>query len=220
MNLRPFLIPLMAVAAGGCLYDAPDANSAAIGQALVNELVADATGSCSLSASNGQDILIVRATSQTTRTCCSLSTGARVECSASGWDMSFQRFRYGTNGGVSGSGNGAACRTSLTDPTAVLSLSQFVGGVGPECPNLVSDVQLEGESGGVGGAVSVQYSGSDALREWFTYNIFTHILTAKSDVYIVRSGDGSRFYRLQFFDYYNAAGVSGYPQLRFAQIAP
>lgn len=187
----------------------------ALFQSLVTEAAADAAGSCTLVGER----LEVRATSQSNFTFCDLATGARIETrSTAGWELSFQRFKLGTNSGQSGAGAGGACKTGLTDFAAVNSVSQFVGGAAPDCPNFSVDTLLQGESGGVGGSTSVTFSGSPALLEWFTYNIFNHTLRAKADVYIVRDSAGGRYWKIQLLDYYNSAGVAGFVSLRRQEI--
>lgn len=187
----------------------------ALFQSLVNEAAADAAGSCSLVG----DRLEVRATSYNNFTFCDLAVGARIEArSGAGWEMSFQRFKLGTNSGESGAGAGGACKTGLTDFAAVNSVSQFAAGAAPACPNFAADRTLQGESGGAGGSTTVTFSGSEALLEWFTYNIFNHTLRAKQDVYIVRDADGARYWKIQILDYYNSAGVAGFISLRRQEI--
>jgi HmuY protein len=188
----------------------------ALFQSLVTEAAADAAGSCSLAG----DRLEVRATSYSNFTFCDLATGARIEArSGAGWEMSFQRFKLGTNSGESGAGAGGACKTGLTDFAAVNTVSQFGGGAAPDCPNFSTDAVLQGESGGAGGSTSVTFSGSPALLEWFSYNIFNHTLRAKSDVYIVRDSSGARYWKIQLLDYYNSAGVAGFISLRRQEIS-
>jgi HmuY protein len=187
----------------------------ALFQSLVTEAAADAAGSCALTGER----LEVRATSQSNFTFCDLATGARIEArSVVGWEMSFQRFKLGTNSGESGAGAGGACKTGLTDFAAVTAVSQFAGVAAPDCPNFSTDTILQGESGGAGGSTSVTFSGSPALLEWFTYNIFNHTLRAKSDIYIVRDSSGTQYWKIQVLDYYNSAGVAGFVSLRRQEI--
>lgn len=196
-------------------------------EALLTELttaaLADATGACTAGSSGGVATLVVRATSQTNYTHCDLATGARVEAGAGSgaiWDIRFQRFKAGTNSGTSASGSGGAaaggaCRTGVSDFAAVTSVSAFPGVASPDCPVFAVDTELVGAGAGGG---SVAFSGSTVLKDWYTYNIFTHALTARADVYIIRSSDGAEYYKLQMFDYYDAAGSAGYPAFRYARI--
>ena len=188
---------------------------------LTLSALADATGACTLSSEGGAQVLSIRATSHTSTTHCDLASGSRVEPAASGiWDLSFQRFKAGTNSGTNASplstgGGGGACQTGLTDFAAVTSVSAFAGGAAPDCPVFALDTPLAGAGAGGG---SVEFQGSPALKDWYAYNIFTHALSAKQDVYIIRSADGTQYYKLQMLDYYDAAGAAGYPKLRFAEI--
>ena len=187
---------------------------------LAIELAADASGLCTvISNSDGVLKLEVRATSTTGTTYCDLATGSRLEGnSGTVWDMSFQRFKYGTNSGTSGSGSGGACETGTTDFASVTNVIDFSGGIAPDCPLFSKDTNITTSSGGVGGAVSTTYNGNLAFDDWYLYDIFTHVLTTRRNVFIVRSGDGGSYYRVRFTEYYNGAGSAGYPTLEAVQI--
>ncbi len=215
-----FFLVVGAVCLGSCLYEpAHSVEGDALGQALVAEYAADQTGACNFSESGGRKEIRARATSQGTWTRCDLATGGLVG-PAAGWDLAFQRFKIATNSGTSGVGTGGACKTGKTDFDAVHNLSESTGSGAPDCPHFSADQALEGETGGTGGSSVIVYNGSLPLREWFTYSIFGHTLAPKKDVYIIRASDSAKFYKLQFLDYYSAAGTSGYPRFRYQEIPP
>ncbi|MEQ9366237.1 MAG: HmuY family protein, partial [Leptospirales bacterium] len=114
-----------------------------------------------------------------------------------------------------GAAAGGACQTGVMDFASVTSVSAFAGGAAPDCPVFSTDTPLQGAGAGGG---SVAFNGSPALKDWYAYNIFTHALTAKGDVYIIRSSDGAKYYKLQMIDYYDSAGAAGYPKLRYQEI--
>ena len=72
--------------------------------------------------------------------------------------------------------------------------------------------------GGAGGTDTVDFEGADALKEWYDYNSSTHVLTAKDDVYLIRSSDGGSIYKIQMTDYYSESGTSGYPTFRWESL--
>ncbi len=188
-------------------------------QTLTLAATADAAGSCTTSTEGGSQVLTIRATSQTNFTLCDLSNGTRIEPGASDTgDISLQRFKAATYSGTSATGGGGgACQTGVTNFDSVTSVSAFGGVSAPDCPQFIDDEPLVGAS--VGGG-TVNFNGSAALKDWYLYNIFTNALSAREDVYIIRSSDGSAFYKLQMLDYYDPAGTSGYPKFRYAEITP
>lgn len=215
------LIFVIALSTGACRHE-PDGDREAeeLIQQLTLSAAADAAGACTASAESGATVLTLRATSQTTITYCDLATAARIEPGSSEiWDVSFQRFKAGTNSGTNGLGAaaGGACKTGSTDFASVTSLSAFAGVAAPDCPMFSIDTPLTGAGAGGG---SVAFNGSPAMLDWYAYNIFTHALSAKTDVYIIRSSDGAKYYKLQMLDYYDTAGASGYPKFRYAEISP
>jgi len=207
--------------AGAACRSEPDGDPQleALLQSLIEEAAEDTSGACDARSVAGGRELQVRSTSSTSTTYCSLSTGARIEPGAPDWDMSFRRFQLGTNSGTSGGGDGGACRTGQTDFAAITSVPSSGGGSDYDCPTFVVDETLEGTSGGLGGASPIAFSGNAALKDWYAYDIFTHTLSAKPEIYIVRGRDGSTYYKVQMLDYYDSAGTSGYPRLRWAEVS-
>jgi len=127
---------------------------------------------------------------------------------ADSWDLRFRRFLIGTNSGTSGSGSGAACKTGLTNFNAVTIVTT--------CSTSFQVDSIQSQTGGGGGAGDVNDSANPEMFEWYSYN--NTILTAKSEVYIVRGKDGTKKYKVQMTDYYSMAGTSGYPTFRWAKL--
>jgi hypothetical protein len=181
--------------------------------AILAELLADAAGACVKTG----NVVSVRATSSLTQTRCDLLDGSLVSDGSLRWDIAFQRFKISTASGSSAGASGGACRTGITSFDSVGSVS--LGATAPpDCPHFAVDETLSAESGGAQGSSTSSYSGNPVLQQWYNYNIFGHTLSAKPDVYVIRSSDGARFYKLQMLDYYSAAGTSGYPKFRFEEI--
>lgn len=202
-----------------CRYSGrEEAQESEIRDAVVAGLLADLAGSCTRSASGGTDILVVRATSSVSTTKCDLADGSLVTDQSLRFDLTFQRFKIGTASGTSAAASGGACKTNQTSFDAVTTVSSSGGTAAPDCPFFAADQILSAEAGGAQGSSTSSYSGNPVFQEWYTYNIFGHTLTAKPDVYIVRSSDGQHTYKIQFFDYYSSAGTSGYPALRYKEV--
>lgn len=158
--------------------------------------------------SPGVFLTTVNATSTRTWVFVNLNANGIQVLEADSWDLRFRRFLIGTNSGTSGSGSGAACKTGITNFTAVTNATA--------CSTSFQVDSMQSQTGGGGGAGDVNDSANPELFEWYTYN--NTILTAKSEVYIVRGKDGVKKFKLQMRDYYSTAGTSGYPTFRWAKL--
>lgn len=204
------LIP--AFVSTGCLYDNPRDTEAEELLSLLTPSATTEAATCTLSG----NVLTVRATDSSAFSRCALASGTLIASNdVSTWDLRFQRFKIATNSGTSGSGSGGACKTGSTNFSAITSVSALAGGSQPDCPHFAVDSTQTTTAGGGSG---VSYSGASVLVDWYDYNETTHVLSAKSDVYIIRSGNGTKYYKIQMLDYYSSAGVAGYPQLRREEI--
>ena len=173
------------------------------------------TGKCTTVAFASFNQTVIQATSNVEWTHCDLSLGALTTASGP-WDLRMRRFQAATNSGSSGSGSGGACRTGLSDLSAVNSVGQFSSSTAGNCPNFSVDV-VQSAAGAGGGASD--FSGSPIMLDWYNYDSVTHVLSARSEVYIVRSSDGLNHYAIQFYDYYSQAGTSGHPSIRWKGVA-
>jgi hypothetical protein len=217
MTANPFLRAalLIALVAGGtasCRWDKPENT---LLKSLIEEQIdkAAGTGSCTTSA-GGVFTTIVKAISQKEWTHCNMDLG--ITTTATGfWDLRFRRYQVGTNSGASGSGNGGACSTGLTDLNAVTSLGQFTSPTAGVCPNFVADTIQTSQDGG---SSSSTFPGSPVMLEWYSYNVTTHVLRSKGIVYLIRQQNGTDIIAIQFTDYYSDAGTSGYPTFRWKRL--
>lgn len=115
------------------------------------------------------------------------------------WDVALLRFQIKVNGGISGSGG---VEVALAPGAAFDAL--------PQAPR--------------GGYVTDQVDGADEDTDpdyafvqggtWYNYNVMTHILTPKDQVYVVRAATG-KYYKMQLTGYYDQAGSSGFPAFRW-----
>jgi hypothetical protein len=112
---------------------------------------------------------------------------------ALGWDLGFQGFDVLTNGGVSGSGAGAAF--------GALSAPVFLSDTAPAVPFLTPD-----QAGG-------------AFRRWFAYDAEEHVVLSRFHVFGVR--DGERSFKVQVLSYYGGRSLdtAAHYSLRYAEVS-
>ncbi|MCE9597929.1 MAG: HmuY family protein [Spirochaetia bacterium] len=201
--LTLFLIP------AACLYDKK--GNYERDQLFLLLVASTQGGACTSTGSSGSFTAEVDASSSTAWTQCDFATGLAVSGASNAWELRFQRFKVGSNGGVSGSGNAAVCTTGQTNFASVTNVS----GLGGTCQFTI-DTNV---TGAAAGGTATAFTGNSLLVDWYNYDQVTHILSAKSDVYIVRSGEApARYYKFQMLDYYNSSGISGFPKLRWSEV--
>lgn len=195
-----------------CTDDTND-DEAALLFALLNESSPPTEcGSTEVTQSGSDRIISINATATNCWVRISLSDGRLSDDSH--FDMSFQRFKVQTTSGLTHSeGQGGSCNTGRTDLASISDLNTGTEAVAECNSGIEEDVSLGIDGGGEGGAPGSQtWTGSPSMEEWYTYS--QPILTAKDDVYVVRSGTGENYFLVQFIDYYSHAGTSGYPKIR------
>jgi len=116
------------------------------------------------------------------------------------WDLGFQRFSIVTNGGVSGPG---------AMEGAILEGVSF-----DEVDRAPSEGWIEDAADGE----DMDTSPDTVFFEWYAYDFMTHVLTPHPLVFVVRSVEGNHF-AIAIEDYYDDAGTSGFPTLRWKPIA-
>ena len=132
-----------------------------------------------------------------------LSSGTIVEPEtpedSTEWDLKFQRYEIGVNGGVSGTAGvmvayEEGAYDSFDDITTIPELSWN------------TDLEDSDDDG------KPEY----AFEGWFDYDISTHVLTPKNIVYFIETSEHS--YKFRIVDYYGPNGSSGYMSFDFSQM--
>lgn len=121
--------------------------------------------------------------------------------SSAEWDLGLQRFQLKVNGGVSGKA-GVEVALLVGTPFDSITVAPSSGYVTDEPP--------------AGTDPEPRYAFTQR-GTWYEYDPNTHILTPKEQVYVVHSTTGA-YYKLQITSYYDAAGSSGYPTLRWKSL--
>jgi hypothetical protein len=118
------------------------------------------------------------------------------------WDLAFQRHRIKSNGGESGKGGVTVVKLDRQDfdALAVAPATGYVTDSNKPTGNTIGDLHFA-------------FLGDDA---WYTYSS-EHKLGAKPRVYVVKTTAG-RYVKLQMLGYYDAAGTSGHPTFKYAEI--
>ena len=118
------------------------------------------------------------------------------------WDVAFQRFKVKTNGGISGSGGVEGARLAGVDFS---TLDQAPPG------GYVVDAEDSGDED-----VDPDYVFLGPAP-WYDYDGTGHTLSPADAVYVLRSVEGN-YFKVQMLDYYDDAGTSGFPKLRWGPI--
>lgn len=118
------------------------------------------------------------------------------------WDLAFQRYQIKVNGGVSGTGG---------VEVALLTGTPFASLMSAPAAGYVTDQADSGDDGPEPDYAFVQRG------TWYDYNVMTHLLTPKDQLYVLRAASGA-YYKLQLTAYYDQAGSSGYPTIRWQTV--
>ncbi len=111
--------------------------------------------------------------------------------STSGWELSFERYFFRVNGGIVGPGGVEAA-----------NLGEVVWDDVREAPQ--EGWATETDDGG-------------PLDAWYVYDGVAHVLYAATVVYALRDASGAAW-KLQFLDYYDDFGNTGFPSFRVASL--
>jgi hypothetical protein len=121
------------------------------------------------------------------------------------WDMAFQRFHIRVRGGASGTGEVAV---------AVLSDVAFA-----QVSHAPADGYSTDAADGVDSNSELDTVFETAAEGWYSYNVGTHRLTPRDRVYVIRTDEGA-FFKVQFLDYYDAAGNPAILQVHWGSVQP
>ena len=116
------------------------------------------------------------------------------------WDIAFRRYKGKVNGGHHGEGQ---VIVSLLADTELADVSEAP--LTPWTTDLPDSEEDEDEF--------PEY----ALGDWFNYDPISHILTPKTQVYVLRTTEGD-FVKLAYVGYYDGGGQSGFPSIQWSFI--
>ena len=136
-----------------------------------------------------------------------LSTGAIVTPAtpedSREWDLGFRRYLVALNGGVSGTGGVEVA--VLRDAYENIDRAPLDG--------YFTDL-TDGADTDEDDDLALVAEGS----AWYSYDSSMHTLSPNPRVYVIHAVEGD-YFKLEFLDYYNAAGSAGYPSIRFDPVA-
>ncbi len=119
------------------------------------------------------------------------------------WDLAFRRFHVALNGGASGT---AGVTAAVVDDRAFDTVEAA------DATAFVSDATDGDDEDTV-----PDYVISGGNDPWYAYDVTTHVLTPKPRVFVVRTTDGN-LVKVAIERYYDGAGGSGHPTLRYERI--
>ncbi len=148
---------------------------------------------------NGVRNMIVDATNKESKVYVDLDSDREMKTdeafSTNGWDLAFKRFEITMNGG---SGN----------PTGVVEVAVLEG----QSFESLTQAPAQGFVQDGANAVFAEVNGG-----WYYYDLNTHKLTTKDELYVVKSSSGA-FYKLKMGSYYDAAGTPARLSLSYAAV--
>lgn len=152
---------------------------------------------------DGTVLSTIDATSETDWVYLTLADGKQVvpedPDDDTGWDLAFLRFHIKLNGGVSGP---AGLTAAVLEDTVFDDLDV--------APN---DGYEADEADGDDDDEDPEY----VLRDWYAYNVMTHVLTPQTVLYVIKTADGQH-YKVSVDGYYDDAGSSGHLSFRWGTV--
>ncbi|MCP3103616.1 HmuY family protein [Myxococcus sp. K15C18031901] len=132
-----------------------------------------------------------------------LDTGAQVAADTDAvWDLSFQRFGIRSRGGISGTGG---------VEVAVVTGKTFAQITYAPATGYAVDA-ADGDDEGTDPDTVFQANGG-----WYVYDMTTHKLAARDQVYVVRT-DAGAYFKVQMLSYYDDAGTASVLKLQWAKV--
>ncbi|MDY7231877.1 HmuY family protein [Hyalangium rubrum] len=120
------------------------------------------------------------------------------------WDVAFQRFHIRTRGGVNGGGG---------VQVALLTGVDFAQVQQAPATGYVTDAE-DGDDEN-----TQPDTAFEAGENWYSYDPRTHLLTPRSQVYVLRTDEGA-FFKIQIVSYYDAVGTPAMMQVRWGRVQP
>lgn len=152
---------------------------------------------------DGSITTVVDATSKEAWVGLDLDTGLQVSASEDAvWDLSFQRFGIRSRGGVNGTGG---VEVAVLPSQDFLQLTQApASGYGVDA--------ADGDDEGSDPDTVFQANGG-----WYAYDVSTHKLSPRAQVYVVRS-DSRAYFKVEMLSYYDDAGTPAMLKLRWTKV--
>ncbi len=154
---------------------------------------------------------VVDATSETDWRYLDLETGVAVTPTdphdSDEWDLGFRRYYVITNGGISGTGGGAAVR--LPD-VAFESLDEA-----PESGWIADAADIEEDNDT--GPDTAFNGGVESVNDWYDYDSSSHRLRPRDVIFVVRTVEG-HYFKVEVLGYYDGVGTPGMLRFRWARI--
>lgn len=202
MKSRVAPVLVAALALGGCADDLRDENM------QQPDLGTAPTSRVKVTDEGGVRRAEVNATAMDQWVYLRLDTGAEVTVSdaqapaSREWDVALKRYYIKTNGGVSG---GCGSEVAIQTGTDFAALTKA------PASGYISDQADSADDG-----TEPDYALNQGMG-WYDYNVMTHALTPRAQVYVVKACTGG-YVKLQMMGYYDGAGSSGYPSFRVASV--
>ncbi|MBZ4376906.1 HmuY family protein [Corallococcus sp. AS-1-6] len=132
-----------------------------------------------------------------------LDTGKQVSAAEDAvWDLAFQRYTVKARGGVSGTGG---VEVAIVPNVAFAALTQA------PASGYLTDAA---DGPDTGGSPDTVFNAGDG---WYLYDLATHMLTPRDQLYVVRSDSGA-YFKVRVQSYYDAAGTPGMMKLLWAKV--
>ncbi len=156
----------------------------------------DDTGTDDTGTTDGSTVLQIDASANDVWVYVDLESGTTVS-ESDDWSLAFQRFNVIVNGGISGDG----------DVEAVWIDEAYAN---------VTEAPIAGWATDMA-AADTDSEDTLVFGAWYDYDVTTHALSPAAGTWAVRGLDGAT-YKLVFTTYYDNAGTSGFPTIRFEEI--
>ncbi|MBN8228560.1 HmuY family protein [Corallococcus macrosporus] len=119
------------------------------------------------------------------------------------WDLSFQRYTVKTRGGVSGTGG---VQVAIVPGTSFAALTQA------PASGYLTDAA---DGPDTGDSPDTVFNAGDG---WYSYDLQSHTLMPRAQLYVVRS-DAGTYFKVQMQSYYDTAGTPAMVKLLWAKVA-